>query len=190
MTTTNFLTIDFSLTGDREPFSFTSDKPLETNQELIEAAKEFSQLAHSGEKFIIGLWEDFDRLQVKKLVPVNQNSGFSEVQHEYFAALTWKQICEKYCEHILGKTPEYDPQSHETAILYEEAASKETGYDRAIAYLKETEDRLIEESHEKMKQLPQYEAQAKSIEWLFEQAKTDYGVRTKVIDLAAKTQDK
>lgn len=189
MTTTNFLTIDFTGENERVPFDFTSDKPLETNEEIIQAAKDFSDRANSpDESYVIGLWEDVGRLRIKKFVPINDKSGFSAAHKEYFAALTWKNLSDKYCDHILGLIPEYDPENHETALLYEEGTAEETGYNRALEYLRETEDRLLEEVHDQLKKLPGYASQATDMEMLFERAKTDPKIRAHMLDKVAHTK--
>jgi hypothetical protein len=184
----NYLTFDFP-DGQRDDVSFTSDKEIEANQELIDAAKEYSDRVSSGEKCIVGLWEDAQHLLIKKFLPVNQDSGFSDAHHEYFAALIWKQVSGEHCEFILKQVPEYNPNDHETAPLYKEAAAKETGYTRALEYLREAEDRLLEEAHNQIKKLPNYAAQAAAMEMLFEKAKTDKSIRGKMIETAAKTKN-
>jgi len=112
--------------------------------------------------------------------------------HEYFAALALQQTNSERFEFLLKQIPDYDDQDEakmEAAILAEEKVDKQIGYSRSLEYLKEVEDRLLEESHAEMKKLPGYKAKSANIDLLFERAKSDVMVRRKVVEIAARTKN-
>lgn len=185
---TIFLSLEFP-NGDRDTFSIAIDN-VASDQELIEAAKAHNEQVRSGRAAVIGVWEDFERVMIKKFVPVNREPKFSDTQREYIHALAWEQLTSERVEHTLNSLPDYDEEDHESALNYEEAAAQETGNTRAIAYLEEVEDRLLIECREKLHKLPGYAAQARHTERLFSLslAKTEPIIRKKAVEIAAKTK--
>ncbi len=168
----------------RERELFESDRPAETNEQIMALAKEFNERVGTEKYLIIGIWEDEDRTQIKRFV-VNRTAKMTAIQHEYSAALAWNNLASERHDYLLAQMPEYDIDNFEVAVACEEAADKKSGFDRSLDYLKEVEDRLLEENHAYMKKLPRY---TKDIELLFEKAQTNIMVRRKVVDLAAKTK--
>jgi len=167
----NYLTIEFP---SEQRQNFITESAVDTNEQLIAVVNELCDRTKS-EKCIIGVWEDEERTFIKKFLPINQKSGFTDTQHEYFAAVTWQKMVSERFVYLLKQLPEYggDSYTFDVAVMCEDAVDKQIGYSRAIEYLKETEDRLLEESHAEIKKLPGYNAQAASLEMLFERAKSD-----------------